>query len=124
MEHLNRPKNAGTLESPDFVGKSSLRRGRAPRTEIHINVANGIVTQATFQTFGCGFMIATCSVLTEMMTGRSVEDCLSITDQQVSEMLGGIPSHKMFCAELSVKAMRNGLNQYDPKKHPPHLFSS
>lgn len=109
MEHLTSPSNAGRLETPDFVGKSSLN-GRAPRMELYIQVDHGTVSRATFQTFGCGFSIACCSVLTEMMLGQTISQCLTMNPDHIDEALGGLPPNKKFCADMAIQAMRDGLN--------------
>ena len=110
MDHFNNPRNVGILESPDSVGESSLN-GRAPRMKLFFKIEANTIRQVTFQTFGCGFSIACCSAITEMMIGQSVEECLSITGERINDHFGGLPDNKRFCADLAVQALRNGLTQ-------------
>ena len=111
-DHFNSPRNPGALESPDAVGKASLN-GRAPYLTIYLKIAGGVVAKATFQAFGCGYTIASCSALTEMITGKTIEQCLLITSEQLIEALDGMPEYKQFCAQLAVDAARDAIGRLD-----------
>ena len=107
-DHAFSPRNVGAMESPDAVGQASLD-GRAPRLTIYVRVDGTRVVRATFQCFGCGFSIAACSALTEMMTGASIDDCMSFSASGLMEMLGGMPPERQFCAQMAIEAMRDAL---------------
>ncbi len=108
LDHALAPRNGGVMESPDAVGRASLD-GRAPRIAIYLRVAEGRVTGAMFQAFGCGVTIACCSALTEMVAGRFVDECRRFTPQAIDEVLSGIPAEKQFCAQLAIDALRDAL---------------
>jgi NifU-like protein len=110
LDHARNPRNGGELESPDAVGKASLG-GRAPYTTIYLKVADDIVLQASFQTFGCGVSIACASVLTETVKGLTLEQCRGINEQSIVEQLDGVPPDKQFCAALVLDALRDALEQ-------------
>src|SRR4051812_16854722 len=82
LDHALSPRNGGAMEAPDAVGKSSLA-GRPPYVTIFLRIAGQNVAKAQFQTFGCGYSIACCSVLTELAAGRSISDCHLIGRQSV-----------------------------------------
>lgn len=109
LEHARSPRNAGKMCDPDAIGKSDLN-GRAPYTTIYLRVEDGVVADVSFQTFGCGVLIAACSVLTEMMIGHAVKNSAALTASNVAEGLGGIPPDKQFCADLAISAMQSALS--------------
>ncbi|MCE9556686.1 MAG: iron-sulfur cluster assembly scaffold protein [Planctomycetes bacterium] len=108
LEHLHAPRNAGILVNFQVIGRADLE-GRAPRIAIYLEIAGDLVQRASFQAFGCGYSIACCSVLTELVSGRSLVNCREISALDVESVLGGLPSEKQFCAELAVAAFHNGL---------------
>jgi NifU-like protein involved in Fe-S cluster formation len=114
MDHFESPRNAGVLPPPCETGHASLPGG-APRMTIYVRTQDGVVEQATFQTFGCGVSVACCSVLTEMVANRQVAECLEITPQQIEDALDGLPIEKRFCASLAVEALRNALARLEAK---------
>src|SRR4051794_3448473 len=95
MDHALSPRNGGAMESPDAVGKASLG-GRPPHVTIFLRTEGKEVTNAQFQTFGCGYSIACCSVLTELVAGRSLADCSRLTRHAVLDTLAGVPADKEF----------------------------
>jgi len=101
------------MESPDATGKASLR-GRAPYVTIYLRISAETVTQAMFQTFGCGYSIACCSVLTELITGARIDDCRKLTADDLVNALDEIPPEKRFCAEMAVQAMHDALANLQP----------
>jgi NifU-like protein involved in Fe-S cluster formation len=98
------------MSAPDAVGEADLR-GHAPRFTIYLQASGGRVTQARFQTFGCGYSIAACSALTELITGKTISECQAITADQVVTALDGMPEEKRFCADLAVAALRDALQK-------------
>lgn len=115
MEHACNPRNGGAMEPADAIGEASLD-GRAPRLKIFLRVADQVVVQAMFQTFGCGYSIACCSVLTELATGKTLGECRAITWQDVSAALGGLPEERVFCAPLAIEALQAAVQNYEAER--------
>lgn len=123
MDHFQNPRNVGKIEDADGVGEV----GNAKCGDImkmYIKVENGIIIDVKFNTFGCGSAIATSSMATEMIKGKTIEEALTLSNKAVVEALDGLPAHKIHCsvlAEEAVKAAvkdyydRNGIS-YDPEK--------
>ena len=88
IDHVQSPRNHGRLDSPDAVGLAGARR-RGRFVEFHLRIEDGRVAKAVFQSDGCGPTIASASVLSEMITGKSVEQCRAITVDQLLDVLGG-----------------------------------
>lgn len=118
IEHVNNPRNAGELPDADAVGRASLS-GSAPRCEFFIRIDGDRVSEARFQAFGCGYSIASCSMLTELVTGESIEQCTCLTPGDVEQALGGLPSNKRFCCEIAIAALKDALRQVDQADHFP-----
>jgi NifU-like protein involved in Fe-S cluster formation len=97
------------MEAPDLVGESSLD-GRAPYFKVYLKIAEGRIRDASFQTFGCGVMIACGSILTEKLKGLGKDDAKRLEAGELAEALGGIPSPKVFCAELAITALTRALD--------------
>jgi nitrogen fixation NifU-like protein len=108
MDHFSDPRNSGTLESPDRVGRAGVP-GQGPYMALHLRLDGETVAAAKFQTHGCGASIAAGSMLTEMVIGRTVADCLALTSEQLAEALGGFPPDKQHCPFLAVAALRDAL---------------
>lgn len=111
MEHYRNPKNVGKIDDADAVGEAgSLTCGDA--LKIYLKIKDGIVTDAKFQTFGCGSAVASSSVLTEMVIGKSIEDVKKITNKEIADKLGGLPPEKMHCSVMGHEALENALSKY------------
>jgi len=108
MAHVMSPRNAGEMESPDAVGKACLD-GRAPYMTFYLRLDGDRIVQSMFQTFGCGYSIAACSVLTELVAGKSISDALTTTAKDLIAALDGVPTEKEFCAEMAVRAMNEAM---------------
>jgi len=111
MEHFKNPRNVGEIENPDGVGQVG-NPVCGDIMELYIRVNEGIITEAKFKTFGCGAAIATSSMVTEMVKGKSVEEALKISNRAVAEALGGLPSVKMHCSVLAEEALKSALEDY------------
>lgn len=111
MEHYRNPKNVGKIDDADAVGEAgSLTCGDA--LKIYLKIDNGIVTDAKFQTFGCGSAVASSSVLTEMIIGKSLEEVKKITNKEIADKLGGLPPEKMHCSVMGHEALEHALSNY------------
>ena len=109
-DHFNAPRNAGEMRAPDAIGRASIN-GRAPHFTVYLKATDRKVTRATFQTFGCGYSIAACSALTELVTGKTISECRGITADHVVTALDGMPEEKRFCADLAIAALRDALEK-------------
>lgn len=111
MDHFANPRNIGELENADGVGEV----GNAKCGDImkmYLKIDGGIITDVKFKTFGCGAAIATSSIATEMIKGKSVEDALKLTNKAVVEALGGLPPAKIHCSVLAEQAIKTALADY------------
>ncbi len=111
MDHFRNPRNVGELENPDGVGRAG-NPICGDVMELQINVQDGIITDARFRTFGCGAAIATSSMATEMVKGKSITEALRITNKVVAEALDGLPAAKMHCSSLAEEALRTAIADY------------
>ena len=127
MDHFQNPRNVGKIDDADGIGEvGNAKCGDIMR--MYIKVKDGIITDCKFNTFGCGSAIATSSMATELIKGKSVEDALKLSNQAVVEALDGLPAHKIHCSVLAEEAVRaavkdyydkNGI-AYDPEKFQIH----
>jgi len=111
MEHFRNPRNVGEIENPDGIGHVG-NPVCGDIMELYIKVDNGIITDAKFKTFGCGAAIATSSMVTELVKGKSVEEALEISNKAVAEALGGLPPIKMHCSVLAEEALKSAITGY------------
>ena len=115
MEHFKNPKNVGEIPDADGIGNvGNPVCGDIMR--LYIKVENNIIVDAKFKTFGCGAAIATSSMVTELVKGKTVEDALKISNRAVAEALGGLPPIKMHCSLLAEQALRSAIEDYLKKK--------
>lgn len=111
MEHFRDPHNVGYIENPDGVGKVG-NPVCGDIMELTIKVEEDVITDAKFRTFGCGAAIATSSMVTDLVRGKTVEEALRITNAAVAEALGGLPSIKMHCSVLAEQALKSAIEDY------------
>lgn len=116
MEHFTSPRNVGILEDADGIGKVG-NPVCGDLMELFIKIREGIIEDIRFRTFGCGAAIATSSVATELVKGKSIEEALDVTRKDIAEALGGLPSAKMHCSNLAADALRSAIRDYY-EKHP------
>ncbi|WIW71730.1 MULTISPECIES: Fe-S cluster assembly scaffold protein NifU [Anaerosinus] len=115
MDHFANPRNVGEIKDADGVGEvGNAKCGDIMR--IYLKVEDNIIKDVKFKTFGCGAAIATSSMVTEMVMGKTLEDALTVTNQAVAEALGGLPPVKMHCSNLAADAMHKAIQDY-MKKH-------
>lgn len=111
MEHYRNPKNVGKIDDADAIGEAgSLACGDA--LKIYLKIKDNIVTDAKFQTFGCGSAVASSSVLTEMIIGKTLDEVKKVTNKQIADALGGLPPEKMHCSVMGHEALENALGKY------------
>jgi nitrogen fixation NifU-like protein len=115
MSHFQNPRNAGDMPDADARGRAgSPVCGDILR--LYLKIADGRVQKATFKTFGCGAAIATSSILTELVKGKTLDELSRITNVQVAEALGGLPAIKMHCSVLAEQALKSALEDYEKRK--------
>lgn len=111
MDHFTRPRNVGEIEDADGVGQvGNPVCGDIMR--LYIKVEGDIIKDVKFKTFGCGAAIATSSMVTEMVKGKSIEEALAISNRAVAEALDGLPANKMHCSNLAADALHAAIQDY------------
>ncbi|MBD5139976.1 MAG: Fe-S cluster assembly scaffold protein NifU [Oscillospiraceae bacterium] len=120
MDHFANPRNVGEIEDADGIGEV----GNAKCGDImkmYIKVDNGVISDVKFKTFGCGAAVATSSIATEMIMGKTIDEALKLTNKAVVEALEGLPPQKLHCSVLAEQAMKSAISDYyqrqgiDPK---------
>lgn len=114
MDHFMNPRNVGEIKDADGVGEvGNAKCGDIMR--IYLKVENDIIEDVKFQTFGCGAAIATSSMVTEMVIGKTLDEALIITNDAVAEALDGLPPAKMHCSNLAADALHEAIKDYIEK---------
>ena len=119
MDHLMHPRNVGVIENADGIGEvGNAKCGDIMK--IYLKIENDIIEDVKFETFGCGSAIASSSMATEMIKGKSINDAMSLTNQAVTEALDGLPPVKIHCSVLAEEAIKNALKDYYEKNGIPY----
>lgn len=111
MDHFAMPRNVGELKDANGIGEV----GNAKCGDImkmYIKVEKNVITDISFKTFGCGAAIATSSIATEMIKGRTIDEALTLTNKAVVEALDGLPSSKVHCSVLAEQAIKAAISDY------------
>lgn len=111
MDHFANPRNVGEIENADGIGEV----GNAKCGDImkmYIKVDNNVITDVTFKTFGCGAAIATSSMATELIKGKTIDEALKLTNKAVMEALDGLPPVKVHCSVLAEQAIKAAVSDY------------
>ncbi len=119
MEHFQHPRNVGVMENPDGVGTvGNPVCGDVMRLFIKVGQKDGkeIIKDVKFQTLGCGAAIATSSIATEMIKGKPLSEAMKLTNQAITEALGGLPPVKRHCSVLAAEAVKKAIDDYESKK--------
>lgn len=111
LDHFSNPRNAGELEDPDSTGNSG-NSADGDRITIYIKVKDGKLDQVRFKTFGCGAAIAASSMLTVIATGKTLEEAMKITNDEVAEALEGLPLNKLKCSNIAADALHDAITNY------------
>ena len=114
MDHFENPRNVGKLEDANAIGEV----GNAvcgDIMKIYMKIENGIIEDVSFKTFGCGAAIATSSMATELVKGKTIEEALKLTNKAVMEALDGLPPAKVHCSVLAEEAIHAALKDYSEK---------
>ena len=115
MDHFENPRNVGEIMNPSGTGTvGNAKCGDIMKMDLQID--DGVITDVKFKTFGCCAAIATSSVATEMVKGKTVEEALALTNSAVAEALDGLPPAKMHCSLLAEQAIRAAVENYEQRK--------
>jgi len=116
MDHFMNPRNVGEIEAADGIGEVG-NPACGDMMRLYLKIEEGRVVDAKFRTFGCGAAIASSSMLTEMIKGKTVEEAREITNHSVAEALDGLPAVKIHCSVMAEQAVKSALDDY-VRKHP------
>ena len=117
MDHFRNPRNVGEMEDANGIGEvGNAKCGDIMRIYLKIDDATETVTDVKFITFGCGSAIASSSMATEMIKGKSVSETMQLTNKAVTEALDGLPAHKLHCSVLAEGAVKAALQDYYNRK--------
>ena len=119
MDHFMNPRNVGSIENASGVGEvGNAKCGDIMK--IYLKIENDIIEDVKFETFGCGSAIASSSMATEMIMGKSIHEALELTNKAVAEALDGLPAHKLHCSVLAEEAIKNALKDYYDRNNIPY----
>ena len=111
MDHFMNPRNVGVIEDASGVGEiGNAKCGDIMK--IYLKIENDVIVDVKFETFGCGSAIASSSMATEMIMGKSIHEAMELTNKAVAEALDGLPAHKMHCSVLAEEAVRAAVKDY------------
>lgn len=122
MDHFTNPRNVGEITDASGIGNvGNPICGDVMR--MYLKIENNVIVDVKFKTFGCGAAIATSSMVTEMVKGKTIEEALKISNKAVADALGGLPAVKMHCSVLAEEALRSALKDYYTKQGLPVPFA-
>ncbi|MCX5802207.1 MAG: Fe-S cluster assembly scaffold protein NifU [Proteobacteria bacterium] len=115
MDHFMNPRNMGEIENADAVGEVG-NPACGDVMKLYLKIEDGKIVDAKFKTFGCGAAIASSSITTEMIKGKTIDEALKISNEAVAEALGGLPPAKQHCSVLAEEALKVAIEDYNKKK--------
>jgi nitrogen fixation NifU-like protein len=116
MDHFSHPRNVGEIENADGIGTVGNSKC-GDIMQMSLKIENNVIVDVKFKTYGCGAAIATSSMATEMIKGKTLDEALQLTNKAVAEALDGLPEVKMHCSLLAEEAVKAAIEDY-MKKHP------
>ena len=120
IDHYNNPRNVGSMDKADpnvgtgMVGAPEC--GDVMKLQVKVNPETGVIEDAKFKTFGCGSAIASSSMATELIKGRTLEEAKNFSNQEVVDALGGLPPVKIHCSVLAEEALKAAIEDYEAKQ--------
>ena len=119
MDHFMHPRNVGEIPNADGVGEvGNAKCGDIMKMYLKIN--DNIIEDAKFETFGCGSAIASSSMATELIKGKTIDEALAVTNKQVVDALGGLPAHKLHCSVLAEESIKSAVKDYYDRNNIPY----
>lgn len=115
MDHFMNPRNVGEIEGADAIGEAGSP-SCGDMTRLYLKIEDNRVVDVKFRTFGCGAAIASSSMFTEMIKGKTLEEVRAVTNRQVCEALGGLPTAKIHCSVMAEQAVKTALDNYASKQ--------
>ena len=127
MDHFQNPRNVGKIDDAQNVGIGEVGNAKCGDImKMYLKVEDGIVTDCKFNTFGCGSAIATSSMATELIMGKSLDEAMELSNKAVVEALDGLPTHKLHCSVLAEEAVKAAVKDYYDKNgiaYDPEKFA-
>lgn len=114
MDHFANPRNVGEIENPDGVGEVGNPKC-GDIMKIYLKINNNVIEDVKFKTYGCGSAIASSSMATELIKGKTIEEALNLSNRNVADALGGLPPVKMHCSVLAEQAIKKAIQDYARK---------
>jgi len=121
MDHFTHPRNVGEIADASGIGTVG-NPVCGDVMKMYLKIEGNIIVDVKFKTFGCGAALATSSMVTEMVKGKTIEEALKVTNKAVAEALGGLPPVKMHCSVLAEEALRSALKDYFKRQGLPVPF--
>ena len=119
MDHFTHPRNVGVIEDANGVGEvGNAKCGDIMK--IYLKIEDDIIKDVKFETFGCGSAIASSSMATEMIKGKSIHDAMRLNNKAVAEALDGLPAHKLHCSVLAEEAVKSAIKDYYDRNGIPY----
>lgn len=122
MDHFMHPRNVGEIPDADGVGQV----GNAKCGDImkmYLKIKDNVIQDVKFETFGCGSAIASSSMATELIKGKTIEEALAVTNKQVVDALGGLPAYKLHCSVLAEESIKAAVKNYYDRNNIPYDHS-
>ena len=122
MDHFQHPRNVGVIEDANGVGEvGNAKCGDIMK--IYLKIEDDIIKDVKFETFGCGSAIASSSMATELIKGKTVDEALAVTNKQVVDALGGLPAYKLHCSVLAEESIKAAVKNYYDRNNIPYDHS-
>ena len=122
MDHFTHPRNVGVIEDANGIGEvGNAKCGDIMK--IYLKIENDIIKDVKFETFGCGSAIASSSMATELINGKTIEEALAVTNKQVVDALGGLPAYKLHCSVLAEESIKAAVKNYYDRNNIPYDHS-
>ena len=115
IDHFTNPRNVGEIENADGVGEK-VSSSCGDRMMVFLKVEDNIIKDIKFQTYGCGAAIASSSMMTELVVGKTIEEALVLTNDEVAEALDGLPAPKLHCSNLAADALHEAIKNYQANR--------
>ena len=119
MDHFENPRNVGKMPDADGIGEvGNAKCGDIMKMYLKIN--GNVIEDVKFETFGCGSAIASSSMATELIKGKTIDEALAVTNKQVVDALGGLPAHKLHCSVLAEESIKSAVKDYYDRNNIPY----